>query len=245
MRVRGRRECQDCGREWSYYDTGSVACPACGSLRSVGVDDRTRHTAGPVAFDLSAHRRTVEAEGIEDAVDELKADCRAYVRRRGFIHEGELVELDDTYLAAAELAQAVDLYARARSPTDDEQYYLLSLLRGADVGERPEADAVPESMRAARGLAYAEAVREYRRELLTWLDDADRSSPIGRRTLGTADAVAKRILALQGDVPPDRAESLVRAVREVAASLQGGDGDEREDTLATARDRLDRLSEAN
>lgn len=241
MRVRGRRECQDCGREWSYYDTGDVACPACGSLRSVGIDDRTRHTAGPVAFDLSAHRRTVEAGAIDDVVDELKTDCRAYVRRRGFIREGELVDLDDTYLAAAELAQAVDLYARTRSPTDEDRYYLLSLLRGADVGDRPDAAVVPASMRAARGLAYAEAVREYRRELLTWLDDVDRSHPAARRAVGTADAVAKRVRALQGDVDPTRAESLVRAVREVATFVRNGG--EEEGALATARDRLDRLSE--
>jgi uncharacterized Zn finger protein (UPF0148 family) len=241
MRVRGRRECQACGREWSYYDTGSVACPACGSLRSVGVDERTRHTAAPVAFDLSEHRRALEGGSIADVVADVKRDCRAYVRQRGFIREGELLELDDSYLAAAELAQAVDIYDRVRAPADAERLYVLSLLRGADLGDRPEPDAVPSSMRSGRGLAYADAVREYRRETLTWLDDADRDAPTARRALGTADEIAKRIGALQGDVEPGLVESLVSAARDVATALRSSDGSDDEQALATAQDRLDRL----
>jgi hypothetical protein len=53
--------------------------------------------------------------------------------------------------------------------------------------------------------------------------------------------VAKRVRALQGDVDATRAESLVRAVREVATFVRNGG--EEEGALATARDRLDRLSE--
>ena len=46
MKVRGRRECEACGARWSYFDTGEVTCPDCGSLHSVGLDDeRALHTA--------------------------------------------------------------------------------------------------------------------------------------------------------------------------------------------------------
>jgi DNA-directed RNA polymerase subunit RPC12/RpoP len=31
MKIRGERECTDCGTRWSYYDTASVECPQCGS----------------------------------------------------------------------------------------------------------------------------------------------------------------------------------------------------------------------
>jgi hypothetical protein len=235
MRVRGRRECRDCGHRWSYYETGSVDCPACGSLRSVGVDDRTRHTDTPTSLDLSPHRRTVDAEGLAACADELKRDLRSYRSKRGFIRGGDLLPLDPTYLAATELLYAVDVLVRADERTDDEELYLLSLLRGADAGDRPAVDAVPRSMRAARGLAVAEAVDDYRRELLTWLDD--HPDPAARRTLGALAERIKRTRALDGDVPLDHGETLLAAVRDVARAVRDDD----ETALSTARDRLSRL----
>jgi len=237
MKVRGQRECRDCGRQWSYYETGSVACPHCESLRSVGVDERARHTAGPATFDLSAHRRTVDGGSIADVVEDAKRDARAYVRERGFIDGGELLPLDDAYLAAGELVHALDCYARTRAPDDDEEYYVLSLLTGADHGERPGPDDVPASMHAGRGLAYADAVDDYRREVTIWLDDRDREEPAARRVLSTLTARAKRVRALQGDVEPREAEALVRAAREITAYLTADD----EAALVTAEDRLQRL----
>jgi uncharacterized Zn finger protein (UPF0148 family) len=237
MKVRGRRECKDCGREWSYYRTGSVACPNCGSLRSVGLDDRTRHTAAPVAFDLSTHRNAVEdaaGSDLADVVPDVKSTVRAYVSRRGFVDAGDLVELDDEFLAAQELLQAADVYGRLRDPTDDERLYVLGLLRGADAGERPPPDRVPASMREARGLGVAEAVLAYRREAATWLDD--HSDPAARTTLGSIAERAKRVRALQGDVDPGEAETLVTATREVWAALHGDEA-----ALARARDRLERV----
>jgi hypothetical protein len=237
MRVRGRRECRDCGRGWSYYETGSVECPACGSLRSVGVDERTRHTDAPVSLDLSAHRRAVDAGRLSDVASELKRDLRGYRNRRGFIRGGELRPLDGTFLAATELLYAVDVLARADDAevTDDEEFYLLDLLRGADAGERPAAADVPESMRAARGLAVAEAVDDYRRETVAWLDD--NPDPEARRLLGTVSEYVKRTRALGGDVPFDTSEALLTATQDVSRALRTGD----ETALATARTRLDRL----
>lgn len=236
MKVRGTRECKDCGHQWSYYDTGSVACPNCESLRSVGVDERTRHTDGTVALDLSALRSAFDEGNVEDVADDLKSTLRAYIRQRGFIHGGELRPLDETFLAAHELIQAIDVYARTRDPTDDEELYVLSLVRGADAGDRPAVDDVPESMRAARGLAYAKAVSDYRSDLVTWLDDNPDAE--ARTTLEIAVDHVKRSKSLQGDVSLQTSEALVRAVQELGTYLTEGD----ETALTTAQDRLSRLT---
>jgi hypothetical protein len=235
MKIRGHRECKDCGRRWSYYETASVACPGCGSLRSVGVDERTRHTDGATNLDLSEHRTAVSAGRIRDEVSGLKSTLRAYLRQRGFIAEGELLALDDTFVAAHELLHAIDVYDRLADPTDDEQYYVLNLLRGADAGERPTSADVPSSMSAARGLAYANAVRDYRRDVVTWLDD--HPDPEARRTLGALVDHVKRSRALGGDVPLSTSDSLVNAARELSVYLVEAD----EDSLVSARNRLSRL----
>jgi hypothetical protein len=237
MKVRGRRECQDCGSEWSYYETGSVACPHCGSLRSVGLGERTRHTATPTRLDLSERRRALEDASLSAVVDGIKSDARTYIRRRGFVDAGTLLPLDGTFLAAHELAHAADVYGRLRDPVDDDRLYLLSLLRGADAGDRPTPEEVPVSMQTARGLAVAEAVDDYRREVSTWLDD--NPDPAGRRVLGALANRVRRVQALEGDVAPEGAESLVRAAREVGTYLRDGD----EGALARASDRLDDTGE--
>lgn len=244
MRVRGERECQDCGQRWSYFETGSVECPACGSLRSVGRDQRRQHTDAPVELDLTDARERAE-DDLQAALAEAQAPCREYVRSRGFVDAGTLRDLDDTYLAAAELAHAADQIDRAlvADPDEDERIYLLSLLAGADAGDRPDADRVPESLRSARGLAYATAVRDYRRELRDWLaergdDDRARTVPAVRGALDGVDGVVTRHRALQGDVAPGDADALVAAVRDVARAVRDGD----EDALATARERVDRLT---
>ena len=175
MRVRGERECRECGRHWSYFETGSVECPTCGSLHSVGTGDREAHTDAPVDLDLHEHRQrfgettsTLPDEG----VTKLKRDLRAYVHKRGFVHAGALTELDTTYLAARELLEAVDVYDRLRQPTDDDHAYLLALLAGADNGDRPRAAEIPSAMRSARGMATALAVETYREALSTYLTDS-------------------------------------------------------------------------
>jgi uncharacterized Zn finger protein (UPF0148 family) len=233
MKVRGRRECQDCGCRWSYYETGSVACPECESLRSVGVDeDRTLHTDASATLDLTPYRTAVADDTLSQVVDDCKRDLRAYVRRRGFVDGGTLQPLDDTVVAASELLQVIDQFDRRRSPSDAAHTYLLALLRDADRGKRPGPGSVPDGLAAARGLGDANAVDAYRRDLLEWRDD--HPDDAARRTLGTLRERCKRVEALQGDVPPAEAESLVRAAREVGTYLIDDD----ESSLVRAQDRL-------
>ena len=182
MKVRGERECQSCGTRWSYYETGSVACPSCGNLRSVGVDARTAHTDAPVSLDLAAHRErfgdapeTLPRSG----VDELQSDLREYCRKRGFIDGGRLARLDGTYLAARELLESVDCFERLRDPADADREYLLALLAGADDGDRPATKEVPTALREARGMAAVRAVRAYRSDALDFLDELEAGAEQG------------------------------------------------------------------
>ncbi|EMA67431.1 hypothetical protein C461_06884 [Halorubrum aidingense JCM 13560] len=229
MKVRGERECQACGTRWSYYETGSIECPSCGSPRSVGVDDRTAHTDAPADLDLSPHRaRFGDARGTlpEDGVDDLKTDLRAYARKRGFIRGGELLPLDSTYRAARELLEAIDLYDRLRDPTDAETHYLLDLLAGADDGERPDVTAVPETLRRARGMAAVRAADEYRTDVLAFLDELRASEEV---TAGDSGVDSGRA----GD---DGSREIDEAAATVA--VEGVDAVTR---IAPARDALERL----
>jgi hypothetical protein len=242
MELRGERECTDCGARWSYYDTGAIVCPECASPDTVAVDEeRAVHTDSPVEFDLTELRAAIDDLPREDLGERTAEACREYVRQRGFVSGGDLLSLDDTYLAARELAGVADAVRRARSLTDDEEWYFLELLRGADAGERPAPTDVPESMWAVRGLAYANAVRDYRRDVREWLDAAD--DPPGPEyageVLGTIEEHVRRVRALQGDVPPEQAEPLVAAARDLGAYLRAEDPD----GLASARERLDGLEE--
>lgn len=260
MEVRGERECTECGTRWSYFETGSVACPECGSLRSVGTGERRRHTDAPAELDLTPILADLDSMPLSALVDDIKSACRTYLRKRGFVRGGDLAPLDDAYLAAAELLHAADVYGRLADPgggradatmggveratggpdratagvTDDEEWYVTSLLRAADTGERPAVDDVPPRMTQARGLAAAEAVLEYRTDVSTYLDDSpDREAA---RTLGAIRDRAKRLEALEGDVPPRGSDALVAAAVELGRYIIADDLD----ALARARERLDR-----
>ena len=236
MRIRGRRRCKDCGREWSYFDTGQVNCPDCGSMRSVGTGDRERHTDSAVELDLSAPRAELDdATDIDDIASELKTTLRDYVRQRGFVRPGELQSVDDTVLGAAELLHAVDVFGRTRDPDDEMQWYVLELLRGADDGQRPDPSSVPASMTDARGLAYAEVLDAFCSDLGTWLDD--NPDPAARQVRETLATHVKRVDAVYGDVPAEESELLVRAARDLVSYLVDDD----EMALTTAQDRLSRL----
>ncbi|WP_440769082.1 DUF7117 family protein [Natronorubrum sp. DTA28] len=235
MKIRGERECTECGTRWSYYETGSVGCPACGSLRSVGVDDRTEHTDMPVAFDLTAVRNAIDEVSNDDLADRARDACREYIRRRGFVNAGDLRDLDDSYLAAGELLHVADIVARDMRLEEREELYFLSLLRDADTGERLPAAEVPHSLRAARGLAYANAVRDYRRDVRTWVEDRELTTA-ERTALETLGEHVTRIRMLEGDIDPRTADRLVEATRDLANGLRGD-----EVAFSQAQDRLEAL----
>lgn len=242
MELRGERACNDCDATWSYFDTGAIVCPECGSPDTVArSDERAVHTDSPVDLDLTEVRALVDDAPREELADATTDTCREYVRKRGFVHGGDLRDVDDTYLAARELAGVADVVGRARTLTDDEEWYFLELLRGADAGERPAADDVPESMHAVRGLAYANAVRQYRRDVRSWLDAAE--DPPGpeqaRDVLQTLEEHVKRVRALQGDVSPTEADALVAAARGIGSYLRAEDPD----GLARAREHLAGLAD--
>lgn len=238
MKIRGERECTECGTRWSYYETGSVGCPACGSLRSVGLDERTEHTDLEVAFDLTPIRVDVDDVPTADLAERARERASSYVRRRGFVRGGELRELDDEYLAAAELRHVGDAVARRMRVDDREELYFLALLRDADAGKRPPVDEVPKSMRAPRGLAYADAVDEYRRDVRTWVEaDGATLSPAARSVLEALNDHVTRVRMLEGDVPPASADRLVEAARDLGAALRTDD----DEALERAAERLESL----
>ena len=237
MDVRGERECQDCGAEWSYYETGSVECPECGSMRSVGIGERRTHTDRPVELDLSAAKEAVAERPVREAAEPAADAAMDYVRARGFIDKGELRPLDETYLAAHEVRHVASMLGRSLSVADDEEYYFIRLLDGAESGDRPPAEDVPDSLRAARGLATAAAVRAYREDLRTWLADRETVAAV-TELVGSLETHVRRIRALDGDVPPAEADRLAAAADALGAYLRTDD--ERE--LEQARTLLDRLA---
>ncbi|MFD1589071.1 TFIIB-type zinc ribbon-containing protein [Halorientalis brevis] len=238
MKIRGDRQCKECDTRWSYYETGSITCPECGSLKSVGVDDRKEHTASAVVLDLTGVRAQVDEVPLRDVAADAADTCRSYVRQYGFIDAGELQPLADAYLAARELRQAAGYVERAMRLTDDEEYYLLALLRGADQGDRPATDAVPASMRDARGLAYATAVDHYRSDLRLYLEE--NPDETAQQLLASLGEHQKRIAALDGDVALGTSEALITAVQSLGRYLIDDD----ENALAQAQHRLDTLNTA-
>jgi len=236
MRVRGERECTGCGTRWSYYDTGGITCPECGSVRSVGVDDRTEHTASAAEFDLTTARGLVDDVTLTELAEEVESACADHVRRVGFVHAGEMLVLDDEYLAAAELRHVAADVGRAMRVSDAEEAHFFELLASADRGDRPAPAEVPDSLRSARGLAAAEAVDAYGTDLRRYLEDhPDRTAST---LLGSLDEHRKRVAALDGDVPARTAERLVRVARDIGRAVAEDD----ESALARARKRLDDLS---
>ena len=236
MKIRGTRECQSCGTTWSYYETGTPSCPSCGSLRSVGLDEsRQEHTDSPAELALDEIRSRLGDETVEAVADDLKSRLRSYIRQRGFISGGELQPLDSRYLAGCELLQVTDQVARRRQPTEAEQLFVFALLDAVDAGEWPPDAELPDSLAAARGLAVAEAVEAYRRELRHWLDEHPDSE--ARSTLGSLREQTKRAEALQGEIPPGTATGLVSAARGIGQYLRTDD----ETALAAAQTRLQRL----
>jgi hypothetical protein len=237
MKVRGHRECKECGTRWSYYETASIECPECGSLRSVGVDDRTRHTNTPAEYDLTPVRGAIDEKPLRELAEDAAERSAEYVRKRGFVDAGELLVLDETYVAATELRHVAGEIARELQPADDEELYFFDLLRGADDGERPSPAEVPDGLRSPYGLAMMAAVEAYQRDLREYLEDDP--DPEARTLSGRIRDHRKRIEALDGDVSPKDADRLVHATRDLGRYL--GEGDE--SSLVTADNWLNGLEE--
>jgi hypothetical protein len=226
MEIRGERECRECGTRWSYFETGSVACPACGSVDSTGRGDPAEHTAGGAALDLGAARAAVDDEPIE-RVAELAAEAgREYRLAAGFVDGGDLRPLDETALVAAELETVGRALATQLRVDDPAEAYLLDLLEAPIADDRPGPDAVPRRLHDARGLAIARTLEDYQRDLRRVVEDPD--APLAS-ALSRIRARRKRLEALQGDVDPREAERLLGAMRDVYAYL------ERDDEAALAR----------
>lgn len=232
MDIRGERECTDCGSQWSYYETGEIACPECGSVRSVGVGERRIHTAGTATLDLSSVLAAVDDEPLRTLADRASEACRSYVASVGFVDAGELRPLSETYLAACELRRVGATLGRVMDPTPDQERYFYALLQSADGGERPPPEDVPQPLRPERGLAVAAAIRAYLRDLRRVHTDHD--EPVATVISGVTTR-RKRIEALDGDVEPATAEQLVRAVRDLGTYLRDDD----ETALARAVDRVE------
>ncbi|MFC7134559.1 MULTISPECIES: TFIIB-type zinc ribbon-containing protein [Salinibaculum] len=232
MKLRGERQCTDCGTRWSYYETGEITCPECGSVRSVGVGDHAEHTDSPVELDLQPAIEQVDTEPLGTVAETAADQARQYLHRAGFVDAGRLKPFGDTYLVAAELRRVGATLSRAMRVDDDEELYLLSLLRGGADGERPPPAEVPDSLRAERGLAVAAAVDAYVSDLRRVQEDPER--PVAEVLSAVRDR-RKRIEALDGDVEPEEAERIVRAVRDLSAYLREGD----ETALVRAGDRFE------
>ncbi len=233
MKVRGCRRCTDCGEEWSYYDTGDIACPTCGSIHSVSTDeDRQFHTDAPVELDLVDVRADVGTQPLREVAADAEEAALAYVSARGFVHAGELQPLDGAIVAASHLRYvAAHLRRSIRDPGEDIEAHFLALLSGAPDGEQP--DDVPEPLWGPYGLAVADTVDRYRGEAIDWLEDRDRPAIPALETL--RDRV-KRIEALEGEVPPAETDVLLSAARGIGTHLREND----DVALARARERLER-----
>ncbi|MFB6146914.1 MAG: TFIIB-type zinc ribbon-containing protein [Halobacteriaceae archaeon] len=258
MRVRGERECKDCGERWSYFDTGRVTCPACGSAHSVGRSDRALHTASAADLDLADARDRV-SESLREAGREAAASARAYVARAGFVDGGDLRPLEDRFLVASELRYAGSEVARATRPDEAVEGHFLALLSAASDGQRPGPDEVPDALRGARGLGCADAAGQYATEVVEWLDWREAHAVAVRDLFDRLRPHRRRVEALDGEVDPRTAERLVavareagRAARVTAGADEGGneaasaeaDADA-EAAISTARERLDALDEAS
>ena len=231
MRVRGRRRCTDCETEWSYFDTGEIACPNCGGLRSIGVDpERSLHTDTPVDLDLADARGMVGERPLSEVAATAADAAREYVVRRGFIVGGDLKPLDELFLRAAELREVGTALRQRLDPSAEaEQYFLALLDREADPG------AVPPSLAQAHGLAIVSAVGGYATDLRKWLDEYP--DPAGSDCLDRLRSHVRRANALDGDIPPEEADRLISAARGLGDYLRSGEPE----PLDTANQALNRL----
>jgi predicted RNA-binding Zn-ribbon protein involved in translation (DUF1610 family) len=220
MEIRGNRKCTACGARWSYYETGEIACPECGSLKSVGVDDRRTHTAGTAELDLSGVMADIETAPTRELAERAAEEAGGYVRTVGFIDAGTLQPLSERYVGACELRRVGRTLGRLLEMSTDEELYFLSLLRAVTDGERPPPGEVPDTVRPERGLAATAAVDAYLTDLRRVYEN--REGPVDE-VLSWVTTQKKRIDALDGDVEPVEADRLVRTVQDLGTYLRTGE----------------------
>lgn len=221
MEIRGERECKRCGTQWSYYETGSPECPNCGSRYSVGVGDRLEHTDRPADLDLDGALAALEAGRLAEAGQSATKTAREYVNRRGFIAAGELRALSSRDVLAQEIRQVGQRLRTATPPAPEtvDHDYVRRLFAAAETGTLPSAEAVPESMAGARGLAVAESVADYRRAIRSLTEDEPDLDL--ERALDRLDSQVRRVRALDGAVAPETAAQLLQAARTAGAVVRG------------------------
>lgn len=243
MRVRGVRSCNECETEWSYFDTGSIVCPQCGSIASVGLGDRRLHTDAPVRLELPIESID-DPTTIEDVADIIERRCRRYRNRRGFIRGGELRRLDDQFLLAHELLEiAADHRRQGRSsPRSDAALgYDLSILDAViRNGRPPDPDEVPRERHRHRGLGHSLALGSYLRDLKAWLETNEGTDDGPRVLIGEIEEHLRRIEALEGDVEPREVDGLVHAVRAIRRHVLAEGRSNDRDHVASLLDELDR-----
>ncbi len=237
MDVRGERECRDCGERWSYYETGAVRCPACGSVRSRGVGDRALHTDTDPELNLTEARERAAGsadaapdEELREAARLAREAAREYLAGKGFVVGGELRPLDATYRRAAELRYVADEVERRLDVSEAVVERFLALLGDDEPGPPPEA------LYGAHGLAAAETVEDYSRELREWLDRAETGID-PKPALGRLREHVKRLEALDGNVDPAEADALVAVARDIGRACR----EEDPASLAAAESALDTL----
>ncbi len=231
MEIRGERECRECETRWSYFETGSITCPTCGSSYSVGVGERAVHTDEPTTLDLTPVRAAIDEQPLTDLADEAASIAKSHVRERGFVTGGTIRPLTDEYLIAAEIAELGRTIAGTMRVDDDVEWYFLEMIDAGETGERPTPEDVPEAARGARGRSIASVTEALHTDLRKVLDSPE---PPVSTVLSSIRTHRKRIDALDGDVDPADAESLVRAVRDLLTALREDD----ETALARATERL-------
>lgn len=234
MKLRGHRECTDCGTRWSYFETGEITCPDCDNPTSVAVSDPAEHTAGQGSLDLTPILADIDSLSISELAARTVERTRPSIASAGFVHTGELQSLADRHLVVTELHRVASTLDRRRQVSDAEAAYFLTLLRGATDGQRPDPSDVPESLHPDRALAISGAVETYCSDIRRFLGQTDRDRDI-TRALSTIRAHRKRIDALDGAVDPSTAERLVRATRDLSSALREDD----ETALARVSTRFD------
>lgn len=232
MEVRGQRECKACGTQWSYYETGSPACPECGSLYSVGISERRLHIDRPADLELEPAISALAAERYREAGDAADETARRYVRRRGFVHAGDLRPLEDAYLAAAEIRHVAHELRRVTPARPGggqfDPPYVRVLFEAAEEESWPPAEAVPDVMAGPRGLGVADAVGDYHDAMKRWVDETEPGVTIVGR-LDRLDSHVRRLDALDGSIDPGTADQVVAAARAIGEYLRTGSGEKRVD----------------